>query len=141
MQKKKTLQLDVIEFFRFVKTYFSLIADTGQVPMHEWQSIHVASSHCDFPSPSRDRAVQAPHPMQTSLSTVTGMFNFLLLQQLQHDSLILQSSESETYVKNFIFYTTQLQLVQLHFFQQDDHWLMPNLEHNHHMLHMLCQIR
>lgn len=86
--KEKTLQLDVIEFFRFVKTYFSLIADTGQVPMHEWQSIHVASSHCDFPSPSRDRAVtgqtptQAPHPMQTSLSTVTGMFNFLLLQQL-----------------------------------------------------------
>lgn len=60
--------------------YFSEIALTGHVPTHVRQLMHVASSHSDFPSPSRDKAVtgqaptQAPHPMQVSLSTVTGMF-------------------------------------------------------------------
>lgn len=77
-------------------TYFSLIADTGHVPMQEWQSIQEPSSHCDLPSSSSESAVtgqaptQAPQPMQTSLSTVTGMLFVLLLIKLYHPRKILQ---------------------------------------------------
>lgn len=61
--------------------YFCSIADVGQTPMHARQSMQTDSSHSALPSASNDRApvghtpTQAPHPIQVSFVTNTGMKN------------------------------------------------------------------
>lgn len=59
--------------------YFCSIADVGQTPMQARQSMQIDSSHSAFPSASNDRApvghtpTQAPHPIQVSFVTNTGI--------------------------------------------------------------------
>jgi len=55
------------------------MADVGQTPIQAKQSMQMDSSHSALPSASKNKAatgqtpIQAAHPIQRSLATITGI--------------------------------------------------------------------